>query len=335
MGMVAEEAGVERSTVSRVLGGDFEPNRYRPETVERIQAAAEKLGYRRSLPALALKTGKTMTVGLIVADISVQFFSEMASYLDHLCWEAGYKLMVSNSREDPSMEASALRTMHEHMVDGVIISPCSVADKHINDLLRYDGEVVLVDRTGPQVKCPTVTVDNFGGAARAVEKLCRLGHKDIAAIMGRKSDPSIQERVRGYRFALGQHHVSPPANRLIYGATTCELAEEAAVRLLSRKRPPTAVFAGEAACSMGVIRAVRQLPLRIPQDVSLIGFDDFAASDLVEPPIDVIQQPTEGIARESFRILMASLKGKRSGNPEQLILPVELLERASCAAVPG
>ena len=333
MEMVAKEAGVERSTVSRVLGGDFGPNnQYRPETVARIRAAAKRLGYRRSLPALALKTGKTMTVGLIVADISVQFFSDIVSYLDRLSGKAGYKLVISNSREDPEIQTAAIHTMREHMVDGLIICPVSLSEQHVNELLRYEGEIVLFDRTGPHSHFPTVTVENADGARQAVERLYDLGHRDIAAVVGRRTDPSAMERVRGFREALSDRGLAVPKSRIICDAMTAKLAEAASMKLLAMRKRPTAVFTGEAGCTIGLMIAARRLGLRIPEDLSIIGFDDLPLADLLDPPIDVIRQPAIAIADESFRILLSRMKRKSPPESEQVVLPVELVVRASCAA---
>ena len=334
MKMVAELSGVDRTTVSRVLNGRFEPGRYPPQTVARIRRAARKLGYRKNLAALTLKGGRSLTIGLVVADISIHFFATVASHLDRLCRESGYGLLICNAEENPDVELEVLRSMHDRMVDGVIVSPASVNTKHLRELSRKGVAVVLFDRASPSSDLPAVTADNFGGATRAVERLLDWGHRVLGLVGGFTEDPSIADRVRGFRDALRRHGVRVARDRVACECASEADAESAAEAMLSTPKRPSAIFSATAACSVGVIRAAHRLHLRIPQDLSLIGFDDFQAADLLDPPIDVVCQPTEAIAAEAYRMLMAQVVQTRRPKITHRVLPVEVVTRGSCGPPP-
>ena len=329
MKLVADRAGVDRTTVSRILNRRMRPGQYLPATVRRVDAAAKTLGYRKNLAALALKGGSSLTVGLVIADISNVFFSEVAFHLDRLCRKAGYNLLICNSEEDGEIERNIFRTLADRVVDGVILSPADVSEAHLRKLAEIVRHIVVFDRANPRIRMPSVTVDNLGGALSAMERLLTLGHRDIAIIGGIVSDPSIAARIAGCRKALQRHKARVRREHLAESCNTEEAARAAARNMLQSPGAPTAIFTTSAVCSIGVIRAARDLQLHIPKDVSLIGFDDFPASDLLDPPIDVLRQPTEAIARETFRVLMEDIRAPRARRAEQLSLPVELVLRGS------
>jgi DNA-binding LacI/PurR family transcriptional regulator len=307
---VARLAGVDRSTVSRILGRAFDQHRYAPDTIRAVERAAHKLNYRPSMAARSLRTGRSMTVGLIVGDISNSFFGDMAAEIEPLLRSHRYRLMIGSMSEDPKLQVSHLEDMLHYGVDGIIISP-ACADG-LNDAVIRKTPVVLIDRPLSRQRLPYVGLDNHNAGRILGEHLCRLGYRRIGVVLPDvANDPTISWRLQGLKAGLAR------AAQIVWRQTVPVRVEESsrhaiANRFLSETISVQAIVGLTNDCTMSALEATRELGLSVPDRIGLAGIDDFRAAKWVDPPLTVVAQPIKAIAREAVNYLMSALAGQPS-----------------------
>jgi LacI family transcriptional regulator len=327
---VARLANVSQATAARAMGGYGYVSSTRRR---RVEQAAQELGYRPNDIARALASGSTKTIGLIVGDIENPFFATLARGVADVVEAEGYTLLLANSDEDIEREHHAVEAFRTRLVDGIIIAPVTGYDSA--HLRQHGWPVVCVDRSIRGVDVDTVTVTNARGARIAVEHLLALGHHRIGVVTDSAEIPSIAQRLRGYRTAL-RAAGNPVDEGLISVAASSTLAggHQAAMELLSRPDRPHALFTTSNFMTAGAVRALRDLGLRMPDDIALVAFDDLEWTTIVEPPITVIAQPVLELGTVAGRRILARVGGDTS--PAQKIrLPTELLIRGSCGESNG
>ncbi len=278
-----------------------------------VAAAALELGYRRNSLARSMITGTTHTLGLVVADIENPFFARAARGVADVAHAAGYEVLLVNSDEDPGIERAAVRTLHEKRVDGVIIAPAaSDGGPHLHELIAHGTPVVLLDRVVPGMDADAVVVDNENAARHAVAHLTALGHRRIALITSQGLIHTNQARLAGYLNGLARAGIQgdDALIRMVRYSRDAAAAEVAEVLRLSD--PATAVFTTDNVMTLGVYEGVLQASCRIPEDVSLVGFDDLEWTTIVRPPLTVVAQPTYDLGSEAARRLLARLQGDTS-----------------------
>jgi LacI family transcriptional regulator len=322
---VARVAGVSFATAARALG---HYGYVSAAAREKVEAAATELGYRRNDVARALASGSTRTVGLVVGDIENAYFAAASRGLADALEPEGYTLLLANSDEDPEREARAIEVFRSR-VDALVVSPARSFGAGRTGPL--DKPLVLLDRTVRGLDVDNVGVDNAEAAGRAVRHLLELGHRRIGVVSAPSDITSTSQRLRGYRAALRDAGVEPDESLLEHGRFAGEFAEDAAMRLLDRPDRPTAVFTTENVMTSGTLRAIRRLGLRIPEDVSLVAFDDTDWLPLIEPPITVVTQPVVELGRRAGALLLERLAGD-VGPARSVRLPTELVVRGSSAA---
>jgi LacI family transcriptional regulator len=324
---VAQAAGVSQATAARALGGYGYVS-----TVARraIEQAARDLGYRRHAVAQALASNVTHTVGLVVSDIENPFFAAVARGLSDVLEPEGYTILLANSDEDLEREERLVEAFRSRRVDGLAVAPSvSSAIPHLTDLVSADVPLVLFDRPVRGLRVDVVLVDNKDGARVAVEHLLRLGHTRIGLVSDPPEIASSAERIRGYRAALEAAGL-PIDERLIAltGSTRAE-GYNGARALMETRRRPSAIFTANNMMSVGTLLALRDLGLRVPQDVALVGFDDLEWTTLIEPPLTVVRQPVQEIGWRTAERLLARMRGDRS-RPRRIRLATEFVVRGSC-----
>jgi LacI family transcriptional regulator len=324
---VAARAAVSQATAARALGGYGYVSSAARRAV--LDAAAE-LGYRPNAVAKALVSGSTRTVGLIVGDIENPFFAAAARGLADVVEEEGYTLLLANSDEDLERERQAVDVFRTQLVDGLVVAPVSGNDgTHLRVLESDRRPLVLMDRAIRGLQVDTVMVDNAGGARAAVEHLLRFGHERIGVVSDAEEISSTAERLRGYRRALREAGIEPDPGLVSVGPSTRAGGYEAARALLERVDRPAALFTLNNFMTAGAVRAIRDLGLRIPDDVALVAFDELEWTTLVEPPITVVAQPVAELGRAVGSRLLARLRGD-DAPPRRTRLRTELIVRASC-----
>jgi len=326
---VARKAGVSKSTVSRVLNGSGYVSQ---ETRQRVMETLQALDFQPNTVARSLVQGKTRTIALIVPSINTPFFAELARRAEDVAYRRGYAVMVCNTDEDPEREAVYLRLVQQKQVDGVIVCPARTTSRLLRSLARNRLPIVFVDRTMANVHADTVTTDNAEGAFAAVKHLLSRGHRRIGIVSGPQEIPVMRERLAGWKRALLEEGIEPDAGLIWSGAPTEETGKQAVRHFLALKPPPTAIFTSCCPLTLGVLSALRQQGIRIPQNMALVGFDDFEAASLLDPPLTVVAQPIPTIATVATKLLLERVEG-RNDHPAHLVVKTNLVIRKSCAPI--
>ena len=326
---VAARAGVGTATVSRVLTGNGYASR---EARDRITAAAVELGYKPSSIARGLKLQRTEMLGLLVADITNPFYSYVASGALQAATEAGHHLILCATNEDPRMESEYVDVLMEARVDGIVAVPTGANLSDWGHVLEFGMKVVLIDRgLDSLADVPTVMVDNVDGALQGTRHLIGLGHRRIAILTGPVETTTGGDRLEGYLAAHRDAGLEVDESLIRHGSFMRGQAAVAVREVLALPQPPTALFAANNVLGEVSLTAIRDVGLRIPDDISLVVFDDVAWTRHMTPAITVVAQPMQELGRVGVRRLLESL-GRREpeSNGRQDRLPVELIVRASC-----
>lgn len=327
---VAQEAEVSISTVSRALNNS---EKVHPETKAHVREVADKLGYKRSRVArrLRLEDGKASLIGLVIPDIQNPFFADVTRGVEDIAQAQDYGLLLSNSDEDPDKQRLALDILQTEDVDGVIVPPVSEKDPALNQLVETDIAVVCVDRRLRNAPVDTIASDNQQGAYRAVSHLINLGHDRIAFIGGIPQISTLTERQQGYKQALAEHGL-PIDSKLVKQADSGEeRGRQFTEELLALQDPPTAIFSGNNLTTLGVLAALNERDVAVPEEMALVGYDDVPWAQALNPPPTVVDQPGYEMGRRAAEILLEGLQDP-GGAPVTRTLEPELIVRRSCGA---
>lgn len=324
---VAKAVGTSKSTVSRVITGSSNVSK---KTRKKIEKAIKELGYRPNLIARALKTNTTKTIGLLLNDISNPFYSVIAKGAEEEANKNDYIIVLSNINEDPKKELDNLKLLLDKGVDGIIFGPTGENLPYIQYLNKIIP-IVQIDRKLEGLDAPAVIVDNEGGAYYAVKKLIKSGHKNIGVIKWEAGVHTPLDRMTGYTRALNEAGLEVSPDNIIDApkftpSKTCALAAE----LISKKNRPTAIFALNNQLGIGALHAIQNAGLKIPEDISLIVFDDIETFSLTTPPISAVSQPSLAIGRKAVQLLIQYIKNYEDDRiPETMVLPTKFINRSS------
>ena len=327
---VARAAGVHPSTVSRVLNGRTDLA-LRAETRQRILDAVDRMSYRPSALARSLRLQRTLTLGMLVPDITNPLFPPIIKGAEDAARARGYNLILCNTEDAPEREATYLRVLRERQVDGLLIASSRMSDGTITALRRDGFPFVLVNRSARGAEL-TVTVDNRVAAAEAIAHLARLGHRRIGHIAGPQTTTTGLERAAGARDAIRRRGLDEdPALWVEAEAYSEPAGYRAARRLLALQDPPTSIFGANDLIALGALRAARETGVRIPLDLSLVGFNDIAQAALLEPALTTVRVPQYQMGEAAARMLIARLEGDVIAR-RRVVLEATLVVRASTAA---
>ncbi len=325
---VAVEAGVSFGTVSRVINNDAHVKK---ENRARVLSAMQRLGFVANRQARSLAGGKSKCVGMLVPDLGTSYIGEIIRGIDAELSLADLDLILYTTHRTASKEAAYVANLARGMVDGLLlVLPRKPAD-FIGELSQHKFPFVLIDHQGTGRDCPAVGAMNWQGGYNATEYLVKLGHRRIGFITGSMDLGCSLDRLAGYRSALRTYHI-PDAQELIYEGTFFQPdGYSGASALLDLEVPPTAIFASNDVMAMGVMDAVRNRGLRIPDDISVIGFDDIPQAALVRPALTTINQPLEKMGQVATQILLDLLHDPEK-KVDRIELPTHLIVRDSCAS---
>ncbi|MBL8131848.1 MAG: LacI family DNA-binding transcriptional regulator [Anaerolineae bacterium] len=330
---VARESGVSYSTVSRALNGfDF----VKGATRDKVLAAAEKLGYVANVQARSLAGGKTRIIGLLVPGLDNGYIGEIVRGVDEEIAKANYDLMLYTTRRRVGREAMYIDAISNGPSDGIILIVPLLEREYLTALREHHFPYVLVDQIDPQMHSPMVDATNWQGAYDATKYLIDLGHRRIGFITGLRAIQSALDRLDGYKAALADHGVRFDETLIAEGDFFTPGGYAAAQKLLKHKPRPTAVFASNDLMALGAMQAIRDQGLEIPEDISVLGFDDIPQASMVHPQLTTVRQPLEQMGRVAVSLLIEQIE--RPDNLERaarrVTLATRLIERESCAAVP-
>lgn len=333
---LARKLGVAPSTVSRVLNGKAVEHRISEATRDRVLEAARESGVVVDHIARGLRLKTTETIGLIIPDISNPFFAALARQVERLAREKGYSVLLADSQERTDVEAESIQLMLGRRVDGLVIAPVGESAVHLHSLLSDGPPHVLVDRTFPESELPSVVVDNFEGARLAVEHLVESGHSAIACLQGVPDSSVNRDRVRGWQKGLLDAGLAPRPAWLAGDSQTIEGGRTATLHVLRQSPAPTAILALGNLIALGAMQALRDSGLRVPDDISLIAFDEQPWAALLKPALTTVAQPIDDIGERAMALLFSRLDGQAGMTTAgRVTLPVSLIKRESVSAPPA
>jgi LacI family transcriptional regulator len=325
MADVARAAGVSISTVSHVMNGT---RRVSERAELAVREALQATGYTHDRIARSLATGRTRTIGLAMSAISNQYFAELAHAIEREATRAGYTLLLADTHDESERELRATMDLLGRRVDGVILAPSAQPAAALELLAKRGVATVLIDRFVP-VELDQIATENTGPTARLVAHLAELGHERIGMIAGLAGLATSEERIEGYRRGLASSALSFDPELVARGDSHAEPARAAAHRLLGLERPPTALVVTNNRMTIGVMRALREAGLRVPDDIALVAFDDFEWADLFHPRLTTIAQATTQLGEQAVSMLLSRL-----AKPDLLARKVRLepmfVHRESC-----
>jgi DNA-binding LacI/PurR family transcriptional regulator len=325
---VAERAGVSVSTAARVLSG----HGYASEETRRIVLdAAKELGYVPNQVARSLRTRQTRMIGLLIGDVENSFYSVIAKNVGSVARDAGHHVVLCNSDDDPAIEREYLKLLDGMRVDALIITPTAENARHLSRLIDGGMVIVQMDRRVPGVAADAILVDNEAGATSVVSHLIEWGHTRIGILTGELDVPTAHGRLHGYERALKDHGLPIRSELVKSGSFHREHAIENAIDLIRAKPPLTAIFAANNILAEAVLIALDREGLRVPQDVSVVSFDDVPWMSMVEPPLTAVRQPVADMARSAAELALRRLRDGREDGPSSMVFGTELIVRGSVA----
>jgi LacI family transcriptional regulator len=331
---VAERAGVSISTVSRVVNQSVPVD---PTTEARVREAIAALGYRPNLLARSFRQQATQTIGLLVPDNSNPFFAEVARAIEDAGFASGYSVVLCNSDLSEIKQEAYIDVLLAKRVDGLILISTGFippeSGLELMDRISQAGvPCVVVDRDLGDLPFDQVMVDNHQGGSLAGRHLLGLGHRRIACVAGHRDLAPSAGRIAGFFQVLNDAGIESPNVALVIGDSHFEGGIAAAQELLSSGVEFTAVFAFNDLMAIGVIAALQRAGRRVPDDVSVIGFDNIPQTAAMFPAVTTIAQPTAELGTRSVELLLSRIKN-RSVSPERLVLSTKLIERESCRLI--
>lgn len=330
---IAQSLGVSATTVSRVLSGKAKQYRISDDTAAQIEAMAKRNNFTPNAIARGLRLLKTNTIGLLIPDISNPFFATLARHVTEGLRRQGYSIILCDSQDDLTLEKQSLDLLWNRQVDGMILVPIGQTWEHLTNYPQLRKPTVLVDRFFSKLPLPFVSSDNYMGAQQAMEHFFENGHSKIACLKGLGGTAPAEERLRGYREALRQHGL-PVDESLICGDAFGEQSGYLEMKLLlSRRRDFTAVFAMSNLLAAGALSALREDRVRVPEDISIISFDEQPYLAHFNPPLTTISQNVERIGETVVRLLMQRIRTPELSNQEGIFLPTTLVQRKSVSRV--
>jgi LacI family transcriptional regulator len=301
---IARLAGVSVATVSGVLNN--KPT-VKAALVNRVKEAMEALDYHPDQVARSLRVRRTCTVGMVIADVTNPFFTDVIRGVEKEALANGYSVILCDANEDPVLERRYLNTLFSRRVDGVLLAPASSSSPQ-ETRIHQRFPIVLIDRIPPGFTGDAVVTDNFQAAYDGTRHLIELGHRRIAIITGQLNFSNGSDRLEGFRKALQEEHLVLPEEYLQLGDFQLDSGYRCGLELMRLSLPPTAIFSCNNRMTLGLMRALGELHVNCPKAVSVLGFDDFEWSAYFTPCLTTIAQPAYEMGRQAMQILLLKLQ---------------------------
>jgi DNA-binding LacI/PurR family transcriptional regulator len=326
---VAKRAGVSIATVSRAVNNISTVN---AELAERVWKAIEEIGYLPNTQARALVSGRSRMLGLIVSEITNPFFPELVQEFENLAVAQGYEVLIGSTNYDPARTESLIRRMMQRNVDGVAVMTFGIEEELVQKLVEREFPLVFVD-AGPDLpNIRVLKVDYAEGIRQAVQHLAALGHRQIAFISGPLHLRSATARRDAFRSSMAELGLTVPHDHIVEGTHTMEGGKEAADKLLALPHLPTAIMCSNDMTAIGVLHALHRTTHRVPDDISVVGFDDIHLAQFMLPPLTTVQMSCTQLAAASVEALRAGIEPDNpNANRKEWFIPTRLVVRQSSA----
>ena len=328
---VAKSANVSTATVSRTINGSAKVS---PQTAERVRMAIEALNFYPNTNARALGSGRSSLYGLIISDITNPFFPELVKAFDDIAITHGQEVLIANTNYDPERMKICVTRMLQRKVDGVAIMTSEMDDRLVQVFSRRHIPLVFLDTGTPAPGVSCVHIDYSAGIDAAVHHLIELGHRQIAFISGPMRLASARVRYKAFMECTARDHLDTIPNLIQEGNHSVEGGHDAMKRILDSRARPTAVMASNDLTAIGAMGAIAEAGLRVPQDISVVGFDDIHLSAFTIPPLTTVKLPRAEIANAAFRALLnAQHAGAKKKRGEEHTIRPTFVRRKSTGPV--
>lgn len=322
---VAKRAGVSVGTVSKYINGINvkEQNRIK------IDEAIRELDFRVNTIARGLKTNKTMTVGVLIPSLENIFATSIVSYVEQILLNNGYSTIICDYNHDSTLEVSKFDFLMSKSVDGMIIMPLSITKDKIQEAMDKGIKIVLIDRPVKGGECDVVLVDNLNASYSAVEQLIVRGHRKIGIICGPQSIYTAQERLKGYLRIHEDYNMQVDEKNIKYGDYEIRSGYDLMKEFINCEDRPTAIIVTNYEMTLGAVMAINECDVRVPEDLSLIGFDNQQLAKVVKPNLAIVIQPVAQIGESAANLMLRRLKGDDGNFPAMLRLKTDFLSGQS------
>ena len=329
---LAKQLNLSVATISKALKDSHEIS---PETKQLVLECAEKLNYRPNPIALSLKERRSRSIGVVVCEIANNFFSQVINGIESIAYDRGYNVIISQTRESYDREVIDLQYLASRSVDGLLISLSTETNDltHLKSLHNKGLPIVFFDRITEEINTHKVIVDNFRGAFDATEHLIRNGHSKIGVLTNSEFLSITLERVAGYKEALIRNGIKVDENYIqhcFYGGMIFEEIEDAVNKLFTQKIKPDAIFATSDKLTTGCLKTLKRRGLKVPDDISVVGFSNTDIAELIDPPLTLVRQPAFEMGKAATELLLQLIESKRPIKDfEKRIMTPELQIRES------
>ncbi len=326
---IANELSIAKSTVSFILNGKAKEKRISDELAEKVLKFVKEKGYEPNQLAKSLSTGKTKMICLIVEKISDYFFSHIAFHLEALAYKNGYKIIYCSTENNPVKTRQMINLLRARYIDGYIITPPVGIEAEIKLLINDNLPVVLFDRYLPDVPTDYVGLDNYNGTYEAVKILVKTNGGKIALVTLASNQTQMAERQAGYLAALKGHQLKPLILKVAFENDT-ETTVKQCIQFIKGSEGLDGIIFATNYLALSGIKAINELGLKIPEDISIIAFDDHDVFKIYNPSISAISQPLDEMAKQLFKTLLDKLENKvRLKDLSKVIIQPELILRGS------
>jgi LacI family transcriptional regulator len=329
---VARRAGVAPTTVSRVINNSGYVSQ---RTRERVEAAVVDLGYVPNTLARSLRFKKTNTLALVLPDITNPFWTTVARGVEDAASDRGFNVILCNTDESEAEQEKYLTILLQKQIDGFVLAPARSTAEPVELVQRQGVPVVVLDRRVPSSQVDVVRGDSERGAYQLVRYLLTLGHRRIAILTGPHGVSTAEDRVAGYQRALSESGLDVDSDLILYGEFTQTSGYEMTQQVLTAGARPTALFAANNFIAIGSLRALRDVGLRVPEDVTLVSFDDLPQAFVIDPFLTVAAQPAYEMGHQATELLLARLSGLAPAGYQHVLLPTETIVRRSSGPPPN
>jgi LacI family transcriptional regulator len=323
---IAKLSGVSTATVSKII--NHKDNDIGKSTIERVKKILEEQNYSPNIVARSMITKKTKTIGLVIPDVRNPFFTDLTRGAEDVANERGYSLLFCNTDDDLKKEIKYINNLIEKQIDGIALAGAAVRDQSLEENMDIKIPIVSVDRNvyfkGIEGE---IEVDNFSGAYDAVNHLVQLGHKKIMFLSGQVNIKLSKDRLEGYKRALSDNNIDYNENLVVVGRYSSEFGYETMKNMVLDKEI-TAIFCGNDLIAIGAMNALKEKHISIPEDISIVGFDDIYISTLVSPPLTTVRQPSYEIGYQAIDTLIDILECKKDFS-KKVEIKLELKIRGS------
>lgn len=329
---VAKYTNLSIATISKYING----GNVLDQNKEAIQEAIKILNFRVNEMARGLKTNKTKTIGILIPNLEQAFCTSIVSNVENILLKQGYSTIICDYKENAVLEREKLQFLVNKMVDGIILMPLGdgIEDQSIiQGVIDAGVVVVLIDRVLKDVECDVVLVDNLNAAYGAVEEFIIRGHKRIGIISGPEDVYTSQERLKGYYRVHEDYSMEVCESLIKRGDFKIDSGYNLLKELMEISEPPTAIFVTNYEMTLGAIMAINESNIVVPDELSIIGFDNLELARVVKPPLSIVIQPMQGIGETSAEVLLKRLNGDMSNFPSRFRLKAELLVKGSVSNI--